>query len=84
MEVAFKMGPILKLIFYSHRTLRIFRMCKSLKATYTFSQKIKLTYLTAKKAEKLDIFSLGVVITKIGVQYCGAKLSHYTKNEVFY
>ena len=41
-------------------------MCKSLKATYAFSQKIKLTYLTAKKAEKLDIFSLGVVITKIG------------------
>ena len=76
--------PILKLIFYSHRTLRIFRMCKSLKATYTFSQKIKLTSLTANKAEKLDIFSLGVVIAKIGCQYCGTKLSHYIKNDVFY
>ena len=59
-------------------------MCKSLKATYTFSQKIKLTYLTANKTEKLDIFSLGVVIAKIGCQYCGTKLSHYIKNDVFY
>ena len=27
-------------------------MCKSLKATYTFSHKIKLTYSTASKPEK--------------------------------
>ena len=27
-------------------------MCKSLQATFTFSHKIKLTYLTAKKSEK--------------------------------
>ena len=27
-------------------------MCKSLKATYTFSQKVKLTILTAKKSNR--------------------------------
>ena len=39
-------------LFFIHITLTIFRMYKSLIATYTFSHKIKVTYLTAKKNEK--------------------------------
>ena len=42
--------PILKLILYSHN--RIFKLCKSLKTTYTFSHKIKLIFLTPNKTEK--------------------------------
>ena len=41
---------ILKPIFHSHN--RIFRLYKSLKATYTFSHKINLTCLTANKSNK--------------------------------
>ena len=37
-------------------------MCKSLKATNTFSHKIKLIYLTANKSEKYTIILVGVVI----------------------
>ena len=44
--------PILKLIFHSHIALRIFRLYKSLKGTYTFGHKVILTYLTASKSEK--------------------------------
>ena len=40
---------ILKLILYLHN--RIFRLYKSLKATYTLSHKIKLTCLTGNKIE---------------------------------
>ena len=42
--------PILKLILYSHN--RIFRLSKSLETTYTFSNKNKLPFLTAKKPLK--------------------------------
>ena len=35
-----------------HITFRIFGMCKSVKAIYIFSHKIKLTYLIANKSEK--------------------------------
>ena len=45
--------PIWKLIFHSHNT-RIFRMCRLVKAWYTFSHKNKLTYLTASKCEKIN------------------------------
>ena len=44
--------PILKLILHSHT--RIFRFCKSLETTYTFSNKNKLTFLTAKKPWKIS------------------------------
>ena len=44
-------------LFFIHMTLRIFsRVNKSVKATYMFSHKIKLTYLTASKSEKQTIF----------------------------
>ena len=39
-------------LFFIHTTLRIFRMSKLAKATYTFSHKIKLIYLTANKYGK--------------------------------
>ena len=47
--------PILKLILHSHN--RIFRLCKSLETTYTFSNKNKLTFLTAKKTWKINHIS---------------------------
>ena len=54
--------PIKKLILHSHN--RFFRLCKSLKTTYTFSHKIKLTCLTANKTEKWTIFLVEVVTEK--------------------
>ena len=47
-------------------------MCKSLKAAYTFSQKVKLTFLTANKSKKM-VFLIGEVMKKYGCQYCSAK-----------
>ena len=41
-----------KLIFHSHNTMRILRLCKSLKGAYTFSQKIKWIYLIVNKSEE--------------------------------
>ena len=42
---------ILKLIFHLYNTIRIFRMRKSLNATYTFGHKVKLTYSTTNKSK---------------------------------
>ena len=63
--------PILKLILHSHN--KIFRLCKSSETTYSFSNKIKSTFLTAKKPEKWTIFLVGLVMKNNGCQYCSAK-----------
>ena len=67
--------PILKLILNSHNT--IFRLCKSLKATCTFSHKEnKLAWLTANKTENQAMFLVEAVMQKTkktnGCQYCVA------------
>ena len=64
---------ILKLIFHLHNLIRICRMCKSLKATYTFSQKVKLTFLTANKSKKI-VFLVGEVVTKIWLSILECKV----------
>ena len=48
-------------------------MCKLLEAIYTFSHKVKLTYLTANKSKK-TVFLLGEVMKKIWLSIgCSAK-----------
>ena len=48
-------------------------MCKSLKATYTFSQKVKLTFLTASESKKSRVPGRRSYEKKHGCQYCSAK-----------
>ena len=48
-------------------------MFKSVKATYTFSRKIKLTYLTASKSEKQNIPARSSHEKIYGCQYYGGK-----------
>ena len=64
---------ILKLIFYLHNTIRISRMCRSLKAIYTFSQKVKLTFLTVNKSKNI-VFLIGEVMKKIWLSIMQCKV----------
>ena len=63
---------ILTRICHLHSIIRICRMYKSLNDTYTFSQKVKSTFLTANKSKKI-VFLIGEVIKKYGCQYCSLK-----------
>ena len=65
---------ILKPIFHLHNTITICSMCKSLKAIYTFSQKVKLTFLTANKSKKI-VFLVGEVMEKIWLSIVQCKVN---------
>ena len=56
-------------------------MFKSVKATYTFSRKIKLTYLTASKSEKQNILP-GVVMKKFMVVNTTEESRSFVKDSV--